>query len=117
VSLYRYMLKNPNHPQHELAKEFRDFEDYLNWRCAKEIRFQKDFVCSQSGELLVDFVGKFETLDEDFQTVCRRIGIPAQLPKVNVSNTTPYQEFYTQRTQELVRSVFEPDISFFNYSF
>lgn len=117
ISLYHYMLQNPNHPQHKLAQGFKDFEDYLNWRCIKEVRFQKDFLCSQDGELLVDFVGKFETLDQDFQKVCKHIGISTCLPKVNVSNTISYQEFYTQRTQEMVRSVFEPDISFFDYSF
>lgn len=117
VSLYKYMLQNPNHPQHELAKGFWDFDEYLDWRCTQEVRFQKDFVYSQGGELLVDFVGRFETLNEDFQEVCKRIGISAQLPKVNVSNNVPYQKFYTQKTQDMVRSVFEPDISLFNYSF
>ncbi|WP_017300721.1 sulfotransferase family 2 domain-containing protein [Nodosilinea nodulosa] len=117
VSLYHYMLQNSNHPQHKLAQEFKDFEEYLYWRCAKEIRLQKDFVCSQDDKILVDFIGRFESLDKDFQTICRRIGISACLPKVNVSNTVPYQEFYNPNTRELVRSTFEPDISLFNYSF
>ncbi|MBD1916310.1 MULTISPECIES: sulfotransferase family 2 domain-containing protein [Cyanophyceae] len=117
VSLYQYMLKTPNHPQHKLAKEFKSFENYLDWRCTKEVRFQKDFIYSQNGELLVDFVGRFETLDEDFKVVCKRIGIPARLPKLNVSNTVPYQKFYTQKTRDMVEAAFEPDISLFNYSF
>lgn len=117
VSLYQYMLKNPGHRQHKLTKGFQNFEDYLDWRCNKEVRFQKDFIYSQNGELLVNFVGKFETLDQDFKVVCKRLNIPARLPKVNVSNTVPYQNFYTQKTQDMVRSVFEPDITLFNYSF
>lgn len=117
VSLYKYMLKNSTHHQHQLVAEFRDFEDYLNWRCTEEVRLQKDFIYSRSGKLLVNFVGKFETLDKDFQSICRHIGVTATLPKVNVSNNIPYQEFYTEKTKELVRSVFEPDISLFNYSF
>lgn len=117
VSLYQYMLKNPRHHQHELAKEFTNFENYLEWRCTKEIAFQKDFVYSQNGELLVNFIGRFETLNKDFKAVCKHMDLPANLPKVNVSNTVPYKEFYNQTTQAMVKAAFEPDISLFNYSF
>jgi hypothetical protein len=117
VSLYQYMLKNPCHHQHELAKKFDGFEDYIDWRCTQEIRLQKDFIYSQNGELLVDFVGRFETLEKDFEAVCKYIDLPARLPKVNVSNTVPYQKFYTERTQDIVKVAFEPDIALFNYSF
>ena len=33
VSLYHFMRKDPKHHQHELAKRFKNFENYLEWRC------------------------------------------------------------------------------------
>lgn len=117
VSLYRYMLKDPIHPQHELAKTFGSFDRYIQWRCHEEVRCQKDFIYSQDNQLLVDFVGKFETLDTDFRSICARIGIAAVLPKLNVSNETPYRQYYTDETRDLVRRTFAPDIKLFGYDF
>ena len=117
VSLYKYILKSPEHPQYELAKDLGSFDEYIRWRCAEEIKFQKDFVYSQDGELLVDFVGKFERLDRDFRSICSQIGISASLPRLNVSNTRPYQQYYNEETNKLVMRAFEPDIHLFEYEF
>jgi hypothetical protein len=117
VSLYRYMLTEKIHHQHELAKSFTGFDEYIRWRCREEVRFQKDFVQSAEGEMLVDFVGRFENLEADFAAICARIGVPASLPRLNVSNTTPYREFYGDETRELVRRAFAPDIELFGYDF
>ena len=117
VSLYNYMLKTESHNQHELVKDLGSFEKYIEWRCENEIRFQRDFIYSENNELLVNFVGKFESLDADFKKICSNIGISTSLPKLNVSNSKPYQNFYTERTEELVRKSFQPDIETFNYEF
>ncbi len=117
VSLYTYMLKNPNQEQHELVKSFGNFDTYIRWRCAEEVRFQKDFVYSESGELLADFIGRFENLDRDFPYICSRIGVSVILPRENVSNLKPYRQYYTDETRKLVRQAFESDISLFQYDF
>lgn len=117
VSLYKYMLQTTSHPQHELAKRFGNFDEYIRWRCAKEVRFQKDFIYSEDGELLVDFVARFERLDADFETICSCIGVSASLPKLNVSNAVPYRQFYNEETKELVRETFDADIKLFEYDF
>ncbi|MGK7931015.1 MAG: sulfotransferase family 2 domain-containing protein [Microcystaceae cyanobacterium] len=119
VSLYKYMLKYRKHPKHDLVKSFADFDEYVIWRCShsQEFKVQKDFIYSQAGELLVDFVGRFETLDTDFSKICDRIGISTTLPKLNISNTKPYQEFYNEKTKELVRDTFKEDIELFGYDF
>ncbi len=117
VSLYKYMLKKKDHFQHEMIKEMEDFDEYIRWRCREEVVFQKDFICSDNGELLVDFVGRFEKLNADFQRICDHIGVSTTLPKMNVSNTIPYQKYYDEVTRELVKNTFEPDISLFNYEF
>jgi hypothetical protein len=79
---------------------------------------QKEFVCSSDGELLLDFVGKMENLDEDFKYVCRTVGLPLiELKQDNVTNHLPYPKFYSDHTRELVESTFAEDIEFFGYSF
>jgi len=117
VSLYKFMLKNPNHHQHSIIKRMKNFDEYINWRCTEDVHFQKDFIYTDDGQLLVDFVGRFEQIDEDFTKICSRIGIFASLPKLNVSNTIPYQEFYNSETKALISKTFKPDISLFKYNF
>lgn len=117
VSLYTFMLKDTTHIQHELIKSFSDFDEYIRWRCAEDVRFQKDFIYSEADELLVDFVGRFENLEKDFQKICTQIGVSATLAKQNISNIKPYREYYNDETRELVRQTFEADIALFQYDF
>lgn len=117
VSLYKYMLKSADHHQHQLVKELGNFDEYIRWRCSREIRFQKDFICSKDGKVLIDFVGRFERIDEDFEKICSQIGVSASLPKLNVSNATPYREYYTDETRDIVMQTYQPDIAFLGYDF
>lgn len=117
VSLYKFMLKNVKHHQHHLVKRLGSFEAYVDLLCSREITLQKDFLVSGNGELLVDYVGRYENLENDFRQICSRIGVSAQLPKKNVSNSTPYQHYYTTETIEKIENSFRPDIEFFDYEF
>ncbi len=117
VSLYNYMLKNSNHHQHELVKNLGSFGEYIRWRCAEEVRYQRDFIYSEQGDLLVDFVGRFEQIEQDFESVCSRIGVSVSLPRINVSSAASYREYYDKETVDLVSRVFEPDILTFGYRF
>jgi hypothetical protein len=130
VSLYRFALESvldlPLVAVHarrlgsirKTYAKFESFDDYIRWRCTEDVHLQKDFLFSKDGEKLVDFVGRFERLDDDFRTICDRIGIPARLPRLNESSKSrSYQDYYTPETIELVREAFAPDIELFGYDF
>jgi hypothetical protein len=47
---------------------------------------QSDFVCNETGDIVVDFLGKFENLQTDFNQVCQHIRLPpTELPHINKS--------------------------------
>ncbi|MFC1796041.1 sulfotransferase family 2 domain-containing protein [Pseudomonadota bacterium] len=117
VSLYEYMLKTPTHRQHQLIKGFSDFKTYLQWRCEYNVTFQRDFICSPDGRVLVDFVGRFERIEENFQKICTELGICVPLPRENVSRSAPYQNYYDAESIELVKTTFKADIEHFGYQF
>ncbi len=117
VSLYCFMLKTKTHRHHKIVSELNSFDEYVEWRCREDVRYQKDFIYSQEGKLLVNFVGRYEKLNEDFDKVCSVIGVNTHLSELNVSNKKPYQEYYTKKSIELVREVFQPDIELFGYDF
>jgi hypothetical protein len=67
---------------------------------------QYDFVHDEEGHLIVDFIGHFETLSEDFATVRDRIGLPVRaMPHLNrhTSHLTYADRNTLQRTFELLR--------------
>jgi len=107
---------------------------------------QSNFLYSETGELLVDFVGRFETLQSDFEHVCTMVGLPVtQLPHVNRStdgkfrfsleprkmakaliqhvnlHRVPvydrYQDYYDQESIDLVEELYARDIELFKYEF
>lgn len=119
VSVYKYILKSKNHENHKLISSMDDFEEYIKWRCAdiRRVRFQRDFLYSEEGKPLVDFVGRFENLNDDFQKVCNHLGINTSLGRKNVSNTVPYQENYNEETKKMVEKTYKRVIDFFGFKF
>ena len=117
VSFYSYILRQTRHFQHEIVKSLGSFDSYVRWRCEYDVQLQKEYICSPQDDILVDYVARFENLVHDFGEVCDAIGVSASLRKVNVSNTKPYQSFYTDETRGLVAEAFAPDIEFFGYTF
>jgi hypothetical protein len=118
VSLYHYMLKMPDHRQHDLAKGFSGFDDYIRWRVEKEVRLQKAFVTDDEGRVIVDYIGRMEHLGDDFRHVCRAAGLPPiRLPHENRSRHRDYRTYYTDETREMVARAFAEDIDLFGYNF
>jgi hypothetical protein len=79
------------------------------------LRPQHDFV-SAAG-LQMDFIGRFEHLEEDFGQLCRLLNIPSLLPHLNRSVHQAYQEYYNVETQALTADTYRRDIDAFQYKF
>ena len=73
-----------------------------------------------NGKLIVDYVGRYENLKEDFNKICRKLGISKRcLPHTyKTSNKNfDYRNFYNSKTKNIVGRRFCKDIELFNYSF
>ncbi len=100
---------------------------------------QYDMLHGPDGQLLVDFVGRFENLQTDFDRVCGKLGIPeSTLPHRNPSDKasrnirrrirnliwfngenakTHWSEYYDWRTRAAVSELYRDDLETFGYSF
>jgi len=117
VSRYAFLLRSTDHPRHSLISGMKDFSDYVAWEISRGKMFQHTYVTDARGELLVDFIGYYERLQEDFAKVCVRLGVRAELPRANTSSHRDYRTYYTPATRELVAKHFQRDIELFGYTF
>ena len=78
---------------------------------------QLDWISDERGACLVDFVGRYENLREDFQTLSRRFGIDAALPHVRRSERAPLRDYYDDETRNIVAERHRRDIEAFGYAF
>lgn len=116
VSLYHYILENPENHGYEETMKMGSFRNFVFSR--EKLTFtQTSCLVDESGNLLVDFVGKFENLDQDFQSICQKVGISASLPHINKSKRTSYQDYYDAETRDLTARLYAEDIERFGYTF
>lgn len=65
---------------------------------------QCNFICDEKGKLLVDYVGRYENLQEDFYEVCKNIGLPLlKLPVENKSEVRMEPKLNLKSALRLVR--------------
>jgi len=124
VSMYHFILKETSHIRYKLVKSMTSFEEYLEWIINTKkpyakgaTKFQKDMITDNDGNLIVDFVGKYETLAQDFQHICKIINIKASLPSINRTLHRDYKSYYNDKTKKMVEEHFKEDIELFGYTF
>lgn len=78
---------------------------------------QFDWLTDVDGSLMVDFVARFENLQQDFATICHRLNRTAQLPQLRKSQRGDYRKYYDDESKAIVAHWFAKDIAHFGYRY
>lgn len=78
---------------------------------------QLDWISDSDGRFLVNFVGRFENLEHDFQAVCQHLGANIKLAHLNQTEHAPYRDYFSAESIALIRAWFRKDIEYFGYTF
>jgi chondroitin 4-sulfotransferase 11 len=116
---------NPNPFHLYIQKNIHSFSEFilndkvfidanvLRWRLAPQriAQFQR---LSEGGRIIVDFVGKYENVNEDFGFICRKLNIEGvTLPHINRCDHGHYMNYYTKEIIGEVNSFAEEDFIHF----
>lgn len=120
VSLYRRQ-------EGRVLSEQMSFEEFVDWigfasdTCLHPSRHrnQLDWFTDSDGNVLVDHIGKFETLGADWRLISERLSVDMPLPHLNdnPARQTHYTDYYTDSTRDIIGSKFAVDIDYFGYRF
>lgn len=77
--------------------------------------FQSSHVFGPGGEQLVDFIGRYESLRADVDTVLQRIGVQAALPHLNRTVHRAYPAYFTPESAARVANLWARDFELLGY--
>jgi hypothetical protein len=126
VSSYHHLKRERPY----LLEGRESFEAFTRWKLDPQRPYQyhldtaitplTDYLSDLHGNLLTDFVGRYERLEEDWDLICKKIGIPTpELPhkRQATDRSKDYRSYYSDDLAGLVGRYFSRDIELLNYSF
>lgn len=99
--------------------DFNLVESKRNAAKGKWVASQLTWLKNSRGVVPLDFIGKFENLENDFKKICQKLNLEEDpLPKAKVLRNRPhYSYFYDKNTKDKVAKLYKDDIEYFGYEF
>lgn len=116
ISTAHYLSDVPSFEEFVLrlrdARYRRDIRRYVHFRD------QMDWISIPGRGGVMDFIGRFESLEADFQQVCERLGRrDLSLPQLRPGTGQDYREAFTSEMVDIVGEIYKRDISALGYDF
>lgn len=117
VSYYHYIKLKDTARRSAIVNMMSGFDEYLLYEIKRNKFSQSKLLTAKDGTLLVDYVGRFEDLYKDYENICSKVGIVANIPHSNKSVHSDFRSYYTDESAQLVADHWAEDIDRFGYSF
>ena len=85
----------------------------------RQIMPSHQYVYDENNNLLVDYVGKFENLKEEWDFICKQLKVELELGHYNKCNrdNEHYRDYYDEETKVFVTEACKKDLEIFGYEF
>ena len=100
------------------CKTFKQFcKKYTTFESNRHFWPQSNWIY-ENGKLCIDFVGRLETINQDFKAICKKLDLPeVQLPHYLKTSHGDYRGYYDESSKRLVGEYYRKDIELFGYRF
>jgi hypothetical protein len=91
-----------------------------DWRPFDQILFrpQHEFLVDAAGRIKMDFIGRVERMQSDYDAICERLTLPkSPLEQANASVHGDYREYFDAELIQLVAHFYRADLELFDYRF
>lgn len=124
-SFHHIMRERP-----EVMNGITDFREFMRWKLDPDrsyqyhidtsLSLQSDYFVDLNGQVCVDYLGKYERLNEDFIEICQRLKLPERTlgsKRRATDRDKDYRKYYDDITAESVAIHFSKDIELLDYGF
>lgn len=124
VSFYYYIRRQQDHKYFYLANKLT-FKEFVKYYLDTLPLLQLDFLTDDKGNIIVDRIGKFENLQQDFQNILYELDLHTggdrmyslEFHNLSADRQRDYKIYYDEITATLVANYFSKDIDCFEYQF
>lgn len=79
---------------------------------------QLNWILDDNKQNLLNYIGRYENLQQDFDIICEKVHIPKRtLRHMNGNVHKNYSKWYNQKSLKIVQEKFKEEIEMFNYKF
>ena len=90
-------------------------------RATDRIKFKASIVYNYLNNLPVlnvDFIGRYENLEEDFRLISSQLNIKTKSLNIGLRDKNKdYKDFYNKKTRNFVEKLYQKDVRLFGYNF
>lgn len=108
-----------------MIRSYRSYEDFITrWLSPETCRIllhfapMSDFLMTKHGNVSMDFIGRFESLEQDYNTLSQKLRYGESLPHKNSSpDKIKYKDIYTPKMIDKIATVYARDLLEFGYTY
>ncbi|EAK9986087.1 sulfotransferase family protein [Campylobacter jejuni] len=130
VSAFHYLKKGGGNDYdknwaNENLKDFDTFEQFVLALQNKNVKDkilswqhftpQYKFICDENKNILVNFIGKLENINNDFKIVKNELNFDRNLIHSNSSNHEIFSNYYNEKTYNIIAELYKEDFALFDY--
>ena len=100
-----------------VRRTYGEDKDPVLYNNPRSFQPQVDWLKDADGVVSMDYIIRFESINEGFEHVRQAIGLDAELPHLNASQRAGYHAYYDDESRVIVAKWFREDIEAFGYEF
>lgn len=118
-SWYKNVMRDEIHLKNRGLTQDTTFNEFLTQFAGKDkLRTQMFWLKSFNGSIPMDYIIRFENLQEEIEEIFLRLGLrDTSLPHLLKGAKDDYRKYYDEQTNNIVLNVYKEEIAMFGYRF